>query len=386
MHEEQPHRAADGHVCTKPLAEGVVARVDGELARDGAVDDHDGRHGMRGRLDGVEVEGGIRQGLDGRDDHGHVLGLAARHDRVDGNALHRGLALAWRQHSDHVERIAIAPAQKFLHLPVRGRDDGQAVRPPTFLVQAVDGAVGGVQTEGLGDGAGSAHCFVTARTTTSTARSAFFTTSSSRMPPSGCGMSARGRSASPRFFASSLASCSNSLVPITTVGMPCCSRTMAPWILHDVHDPQSALPTRTKSHVVRSAMIEGDGGPAMPFSRFTTSRTPWSSLRRATTASINVPALALLLSRMPTRVPLRVPKRGASPAARIRGSAVGSYSSSPVSLMIVSSRCSDTSFVVRGRIHHRRPPGARMMAPGCATVRALVTPPDRTPACQGVTR
>src|SRR5215470_14396089 len=347
VHEEQPHRAPDGHVGAKALAEGVVAGVDGELARDGAIDDHDGRHGMRGRLDGVEVEGGVRQGLDGRDDHGHVLGLAARHDCVDGDALHRGLALPRGQDGDHLEGIAIGPAQELLHLPVRGRHHGQAVRPAALLIDVVDGAVGGVQPERLGGRPGRRH-FVTARTTTSMARSAFFTTSSSRMPPSGCGMRARGRSASPRFFASSLASCSNSLVPITTVGMPCCSSTMAPWILHDVHDPQSALPTRTKSHVVRSAMIEGDGGPAIPFSRFTTSRTPWSSLRRATTASISVPALALLLSRMPTRVPLRVPRRGASPAARIRGSAVGSYSSSPVSLMIVSSRCSDTSFVVRG--------------------------------------
>ena len=43
---------------------------------------------------------------------------------------------------------------------------------------------------------------------------------------------------------------------------------MAPWILHDVHDPQSALPTRTKSHVVSAARMSGLGAPAIPFSRF----------------------------------------------------------------------------------------------------------------------
>src|SRR5262249_21203491 len=51
---------------------------------------------------------------------------------------------------------------------------------------------------------------------------------------------------------------------------------------------------------------------------------------------MRVPALALLLSRMPARLPSRLARRGARPEARIRGSAVGSYSRSPVSLIDVS--------------------------------------------------
>ena len=78
----------------------------------------------------------------------------------------------------------------------------------------------------------------------------------------------------PRFFDSSRASCSNSWVPMTTDGIPFCSSTMAPWILHDVHDPQSALPTMATSHVVSASRIVGDGAPAIPFSRFTTAPAP----------------------------------------------------------------------------------------------------------------
>src|SRR5258705_9015272 len=313
VHEEKTHGTPDRHVGAKALTESVVARIDAELARDRSIDDHDRSHRVRGGLDGVEIEGGIRERFDGCDDHRHVFGLAPGHDRVDGDPLDGRLPLPWRQDGHDVERIAIGPAQKFLHVPVRGRNDGQAVRPAALLVEAVDGRIGGIQPERLGRGAGPAHALVTARTTRSMARSAFLTTSSSRMPPSGWGMRARGRSASPRFRASSLASCSNSYVPMTTVGIPRCSSTMAPWILHDVHDPQSALPTRTKSHVVSAARISGLGAPAMPFSRFTTSVTPYFSLSRAVTASIRVPALALLLSRMPARLPSRLAKRGARP-------------------------------------------------------------------------
>ena len=51
---------------------------------------------------------------------------------------------------------------------------------------------------------------------------------------------------------------------------------MAPWILHDVHDPQSALPTRAKSQRARASRTWGDGAPAMPFSRLTISVTPYA--------------------------------------------------------------------------------------------------------------
>src|SRR5262249_15832556 len=197
-------------------------------------------------------EGRVRQGFDGGDDHGQVLRLASGHDRVHRDPLDGGLALPRRQDRDDLARIAVGEAQELADVLLPGRDDGGAGRPTALLVEAGDGGIGAVEAERLGRGAERAHAFVTAASTTSTARSAFFTTSSSRMPPSGCGMSASGSASRPRFLASSLASCSNSSVPMTTVGIPCCSNTMAPWILHDVPDPQSPLPPRTKSPVLTS--------------------------------------------------------------------------------------------------------------------------------------
>lgn len=112
-------------------------------------------------------------------------------------------------------------------------------------------------------------------TTVSTMARAFSTTSGGRRPPIGWRVSARRRSGMPRAVLSSRANASNSSVPTTTVGAPAFSSSMAAWILHAVQEPQSALPTRTKSQVaVRSAIARGDAGPATGFLRTITSRTP----------------------------------------------------------------------------------------------------------------
>src|SRR5262245_39604539 len=77
---------------------------------------------------------------------------------------------------------------------------------------------------------------------------------------------------------------------------------------------------------------------------------------------MRVPALALLLSRMPARLPSRLARRGARPDARIRGSAVGSYSRSPLSLIDVS--FPDGNLLGAGRIHHGRVPLPGPVLPG----------------------
>src|SRR5262245_14133488 len=324
VHQQQTDRATDREVGVEALAEGVVAGVDAEFPGDRPVHDDERSYRMRGGLDRVEVEHGIGQRLDGRDDHRHVRGPATRHHRVDCDALDGALALTRRQYRHHVAWAPVRVAEELAHVRLGRRHDRKPVGPALLLVVLKDRGVGAANPECPRGRPGSGHGRMTAFRTVSIAPSAFLTTSSSRMPPSGWGIRASGRSARPRFFASSLASCSNSYVPMTTVGIPRCSSTMAPWILHDVHDPQSALPTRTKSHVVSAARMSGDGAPAIPFSRLTTSRTPYCSRRRSATASIRVPALALLLSRMPTRLPSRLASRGARPVARMRGSAVGS--------------------------------------------------------------
>src|SRR5207248_6165154 len=214
------------------------------------------------------------QGLDGGEDDGQVLRLAHGHDDVGGDLLDRGLPLPRGQHADDLARVAIRPRQTRTHARPGRRDDRQPVRPAALLVVVVDLLVAAGELEDLRGRPQAAHARVTAFSTDSMARSALRTTSSSRMPPSGCGTRASGRSAMPRFFASSRASASNSKVPMTAVGTPRCSSRMAPWILHDVHDPQSALPTRTKSHADSASRASGDGGPATGLSRLTISPTP----------------------------------------------------------------------------------------------------------------
>ena len=75
-------------------AEQVIARVDAELSGDGAIDNnHNGWPRQRGgHVMQTECLGGKR--LYRRNDHRHVLGLAARHHRIDGDLFRRQRDLA----------------------------------------------------------------------------------------------------------------------------------------------------------------------------------------------------------------------------------------------------------------------------------------------------
>ena len=123
----QPHGPPDGGVAAPALPHGVVAGVDVQFARDGAVDDDHRRAGMGGRQDAVQIEGVVRQGLDGGDDDGQIPGQAARHDGVDGDFLHTGLSLARRQGGNDLVRRQVRVGQHVLHGLRRRRHDGQAV-------------------------------------------------------------------------------------------------------------------------------------------------------------------------------------------------------------------------------------------------------------------
>src|SRR5262245_28606305 len=229
---------------------------------------------MRGGLHGVEIEIDVGQRLDGGEDDGEVVGTTAGHHRVGGDPLDGGLALAGRQDADQLARITIGPAQEFAHRRLGGRHDRQSVRPAALLVVLVDRVPGALELEDGGGGPALAHARVTAFSTDSMASSALRITSSSWMPPSGWGTSASGRSAMPRLAASRRASASNSNVPMVAVGTPRCSSMIEPWILHDVQDPQSALPTSARSHWESAARASADGGRATGFSRLTTSPAP----------------------------------------------------------------------------------------------------------------
>src|SRR5439155_25921425 len=85
-------------------------------------------------------------------------------------------------------------------------------------------------------------CGSSRASTTSTAASARRTTASSPTPPSGCSTTATRASGRPKALATSWASTANGVVATTTVGRPEASSWTRSWTLHDVHEPQSALP------------------------------------------------------------------------------------------------------------------------------------------------
>ena len=74
-----------------------------------------------------------------------------------------------------------------------------------------------------------------------------------------------GISGIPRLFNIILARLSNWSVQTTTVGMPFFPSSTASWILHDEHDPQSAIAVMTRSEsaakwdsILMLAALEGD--------------------------------------------------------------------------------------------------------------------------------
>ena len=92
-------------------------------------------------------------------------------------------------------------------------------------------------------------------------------TRSSAMPPIGCGTVTMPSRGSPLARASARASGRNSSVPRTTVAIPRPSSSAASWILHDVHDPQSAEAVRTapqwRRHLVEHGARGADRGAGL---------------------------------------------------------------------------------------------------------------------------
>ena len=68
----------------------------------------------------------------------------------------------------------------------------------------------------------------------------------------------------------------NTVVPIRPAGVPAFAISIESWRLHDVHDPQSAEPAKTRSHsFASSAMISGAAGvEALALRRCTTFAMP----------------------------------------------------------------------------------------------------------------
>jgi hypothetical protein len=69
--------------------------------------------------------------------------------------------------------------------------------------------------------------------------------------------------ASPKNFASVLASSMKIDWQSVTVGLPFFCNSIASWTLHDVHDPQAPKPVMTASHRFTNSSIVALGAPCM---------------------------------------------------------------------------------------------------------------------------
>ena len=89
-------------------------------------------------------------------------------------------------------------------------------------------------------------------------------------------MTSSGRPPAPSALSSLTASPWNAVVAMSPAGVPALASSMASWRLHDVHDPQSAEPAKTTSHVFASSTISSAaaGVEAFALRRWTTAFTP----------------------------------------------------------------------------------------------------------------
>jgi len=82
----------------------------------------------------------------------------------------------------------------------------------------------------------------------------------------GCDTYTAGKLGWPRLVVTIPYSPRNSSVTMVAVGTPRFSSSMLSWTLHDVHDPQSAIPLITTSHSrVAASSISSDAGSAAAF-------------------------------------------------------------------------------------------------------------------------
>ena len=89
-------------------------------------------------------------------------------------------------------------------------------------------------------------------------------------------MTSSGRPATPSADSSLTARPWNAVVAMSPAGVPAFASSMASWRLHDVQDPQSAEPAKTRSQCLPSSSISSGaaGVDALAFRRCSTALTP----------------------------------------------------------------------------------------------------------------
>ena len=109
--------------------------VEVEPPRDGPVDDHQDGGAAGGGGGPVIAPPRVGDALDRRHHDRHVLGPAARHDRVDRHLLGAHRHLAIRDEGDLRVRLEARRVQHGAHRRLGGRHDGQAVGPPLAVAE-----------------------------------------------------------------------------------------------------------------------------------------------------------------------------------------------------------------------------------------------------------
>jgi len=101
-------------------------------------------------------------------------------------------------------------------------------------------------------------------------------TPSGASPPSGCWTTSSGSPVAPSAVISPRARRWNTVVVIRPAGVPAFASSSESWRLHDVQEPQSADPAKTRSHSFESvSMIEWSAPvAALAFRMITTRSTP----------------------------------------------------------------------------------------------------------------
>jgi hypothetical protein len=195
--QAEPKGPADRDVRPMPVAEYAEAGSDTGARRGGPVDDEKGRRAVGRALDLGHVEHRIADGTDRGDDHRHVLGPAAGHDRVDRHALERRLAHRRPDAAERDRGVEVRRAEKSLD-PLGGRHDhGQAVGAAS-VVQPLERGIFVVDRD-------ARRCqLVHPRspvTMSSAIASAINAMAARDVPATGCGTITRGTSGMPATFA-----------------------------------------------------------------------------------------------------------------------------------------------------------------------------------------
>jgi hypothetical protein len=104
--------------------------VEADALPDRAIHHDEGGGEVGRRRHAVKIEGGIAGGLDRREHHREIVGTAARHDRIDGDLLHRGPSIVRRDLAHDLRAAAGGAREHPLHALSRGGHHGQAIGHP----------------------------------------------------------------------------------------------------------------------------------------------------------------------------------------------------------------------------------------------------------------